>query len=101
MNLNVTRMVNHASARAALRSATARCHERVDQIFSRADLKSREGLADFLSAQAGAHFPAERALDDAGAAAIVPDWASARRSPKLAADLAALGRGPPSIDFDI
>lgn len=80
-----------ATARAALRQATAAHHDRVDQIFSRADLTHREGYGRFLLVQAAAHLSAEEALGRAGAASVLPDWPARRRADLLRADLAALG----------
>ena len=89
------------SARGALRAATAAHHERVDAVFSRADLTKRDHYARFLQAQAGAYLPVEAALASAGAARLVPDWDARRRSHRLTADLAALGVAVPDDDADI
>jgi len=79
------------SARFRLRDGTADCHERVDALFSAADLGSRGGYEQFLLAQAAAFLPAEKALDRAGIATLLPDWPNRRRSHLLVADLAELG----------
>lgn len=79
------------SARAHLRSATADCHRRVDDIFSASDLSEACSYGGFLRAQAAAFLPAEDALEDAGAADLLSDWTSRRRAAPLIADLAALG----------
>ncbi len=79
------------SARSALRAATRADHARVDALFSDSDLASRAGYARFLARQAAAHLPVERAIDAAGAEALVPDWPARRRAPLLLADLADLG----------
>lgn len=89
------------SARGALRTATAAYHDRVDAVFSRADLANRDDYGRFLQAQAGAYLPAEAALARAGAATIVPDWDLRRRSSRLTADLAALGVAAPADDAEI
>jgi heme oxygenase len=78
-------------ARQALREATAAAHSEVDAIFSRFDLRSAEGYRRFLIAQASALFPTEAALDEAGAADLVPDWQARRRSKALREDLEVLG----------
>lgn len=88
-------MTAESNARAMLRAATADCHERVDAIFSRADLADRDGYGRFLLSQADAFLPIERALDRDGIEQVVPDWAARKRAPALLADLAALGlEGP-------
>ncbi|WP_069203505.1 biliverdin-producing heme oxygenase [Sphingomonas panacis] len=89
------------SARGALRTATAAHHDRVDAVFSRADLANRDHYARFLQAQAGAYLPVEAALERAGAARLVPDWEARRRSHRLRADLAALGIAVPDDGADI
>lgn len=87
-------MVSRQSARSALRNATSADHERVDAAFSRFDLASRDGYGAFLVAQAAAHLPVEAALDGAGVARVLPDWAQRRRGDRLRADLAAMGLEP-------
>ncbi len=72
------------SAITLLRSATATAHERVDDAFGGYDLDHREGYRRFLLAHADA-LPGAEAM----AAAVWP--ALRRRTPLLAADLAALG----------
>jgi heme oxygenase len=84
------------SARAALRSGTAAAHERVDALFSTLDLSTEADYRLFLSAQATAFLPAEEALDQAGVAALVPDWPERRRAHLLRADLAGLFAPLPS-----
>lgn len=97
-------MLSYTSARAALRAATAACHDRVDAVFSRIDLADPGGYGRFLQAQAGAYLPVEAALDRAGATSVVPDWPGRRRADVLRADLDALGlavpAGGPDITFD-
>lgn len=94
-------MVTRSSARSALRAATAPFHDRVDAVFSKADLKTRAGYARFLAAQAAAHIPVEDALDRAGAARLIPDWTARRRADLLRADLAELGLATPVPAGDI
>jgi heme oxygenase (biliverdin-IX-beta and delta-forming) len=89
------------SARAALRHATARHHDAVDAIFSKADLSDRADYGRFLQAQAAAFFPVEAALTRDGVADVVSDWSSRQRSAMLRADLAALGIEPPAPIGDI
>lgn len=84
------------SARSALRSATAPHHDRVDHVFSVADLTDRAAYGRFLMAQAGAHIPVEEALTQAGAESIFPDWTGRQRADLLRTDLAALGLEPPA-----
>ena len=77
-------------ARAALRAATAAEHREVDAAFSRFRLGDETGYRDFLLAQAAGFLPVEQALDEGGAAKILPDWPQRRRGDLLRADLAAL-----------
>jgi heme oxygenase len=94
-------MISPTSARGALRAATAVHHDRVDAVFSRADLTDRTGYGRFLQAQAGAYLPVEAALERAGAANLVPDWSARRRAALLTADLTALGLSAPEEPIDI
>ena len=89
------------TVRAALRAATADCHQRVDAAFSRFDLGSEDGYRRFLLAQAEAFLPIETALDEAGAAAVLPDWPERRRGAQLRADLAALDVTVPELFPDL
>lgn len=82
-------------AHEALRSATAECHRRVDEIYSEADLGDRQSYGNFLRAQAAALLPAEQALERAGIAEFIDDWAARVRGHLLADDLAALGLAIP------
>jgi heme oxygenase len=86
----------HDTARAALRTATAPDHERVDAAFSRAVLSDRVSYGHFLRAQAAAHLPVEDALVRGGIAALVPDWDARRRDRLLQDDLHALGLDAPA-----
>jgi heme oxygenase len=79
-----------------LRSATAAHHDRVDRLFSQADLGCREGYGRFLMAQAAAHLPIEAALTEAGAATLLPDWRERRRASALIQDLTALDLAMPN-----
>ncbi len=66
-----------------LRRETGALHRRVDDAFSRFDLSVERGVQDFLTAQAAALLPIERAVErcrEGGAGALIPDWASRRRS---------------------
>lgn len=82
-------------AREALRSATADCHRRVDQIYSAARLSDPLSYGNFLRAQAAAFLPVEAALDLAGIADIVEDWPERIRGSLLLKDLAELGIAEP------
>jgi heme oxygenase len=84
------------NVRSRLRDATRREHGAVDAAFSRFDLSRAGEYAAFLSRQAAAHLPTERALDQAGAGTILPDWAARRRAGLLEADLAELGVARPA-----
>ncbi|RHW17372.1 hypothetical protein D1610_10375 [Sphingomonas gilva] len=88
-------MIGTGAARLTLRSATAEHHDRVDKVFSAAALDRREGYGQFLTAQAGALFATERALDNGRAETVVPDWPSRRRAELLRGDLIAFGLSPP------
>lgn len=87
--------MNASSPRFALKAATSDAHDRLDALFSRFDLTSRDGYGNFLRAQAGAWFAVEDALECAGADRMIPDWAHRRRSAALCADVASLGLAPP------
>lgn len=66
-----------------LRRGTGALHRRVDDAFSRFDLSIEPGIRDFLTAQAAALLPIERALEEAregGPELVLADWASRRRS---------------------
>lgn len=82
-------------ARTALRTATSAEHERVDRLFSTLDLSRTGDYRRFLLAQATAYLPVEAALDEAGAAAILPDWPGRRRGDLLRRDLHVLGAAEP------
>ncbi len=85
-------------ARAALRRGTAADHERLDALFGGFRLDDPQEYRAFLSAHAMALTAVEHALDGAGFADAIDDWAGRRRSEAIAADLAALGESvPPSL----
>lgn len=86
---------NMTEPRRALRDGTLTLHKRVDEIFSRSDLSRRGDYIAFLSAQAAALIPTEHALERAGAAGLLPGWASRKRSWLLRADLLSLGAALP------
>jgi heme oxygenase (biliverdin-IX-beta and delta-forming) len=88
-------MINEVSARAALRAGTGSHHERVDRLFSAADLSDRASYGRFLQAQAAAHLAVERALVLRGVGAIVTDWPIRERGTLLCADLDELGLAIP------
>jgi heme oxygenase len=86
------------AARFRLRHATAAAHARLDDLFSRFDLSIASGYVAFLCAQAPAFLAVERALDDAGASALIDGWTLRRRSDALRKDLADLGQTlPPGL----
>lgn len=86
------------SVHAYLRSVTHSAHEQLDAQLSGFDLGDRADYTRFLTIQAAAFLPIEQALDDAGAATIVPDWSARRRGQSLRDDLAALAvAAPPPI----
>lgn len=87
-----------ATARFALRAATADAHDRVDALFSQCDLTGRAGYGAFLQAQAAAFLPIERAIDASDWGDAVPDWPARRRGALLLGDLAALGLPVPDAN---
>lgn len=84
-----------ASARFALRDATAEAHARLDRLYASLDLAKRDDYAAFLLSHAAAFIPTEDALDDAGAEAVSPGWSATRRADALRADLAEIGLEAP------
>lgn len=78
------------SARWTLRDETAADHRRIDKAYSVFDLGDREEYRGFLQAQADAVLSIEKALDEAGAQGVLPDWPARSRSAALRADIAAL-----------
>ncbi|MDM9626011.1 biliverdin-producing heme oxygenase [Rhizobium sp. S152] len=77
--------------RNALRTETTDSHATVDDIFSRFDLGNSRDYTAFLRAHARILPAVEAALEQAGIADLLPDWADRRRTDQLAADLADLG----------
>jgi heme oxygenase (biliverdin-IX-beta and delta-forming) len=86
-----------ADARAALRSATAPDHERLDALFGQFRLDDPTDYRAFLTAHAMALPAIEHALDTAGFAALLDDWPARKRGPAIAADLATLGQPAPAL----
>ncbi len=76
---------------AQLRAATSGLHEAVERGFAHLDLAEPADYARFLALQAAAILPLEAALDQAGIAGLLPDWAARRRADALLGDLATLG----------
>lgn len=66
-----------------LARVTAPLHTRVDAAAAAFDLSTDEGAGAFIALMARGVRPVERALDNAGAAAIFPEWPSRRRSHTL------------------
>lgn len=91
-------MSSRSSPRFILRDATAQWHQRVDAIFSAADLADHTGYGQFLCAQAAAHLPVERALDAARMEQIITDWPVRRRAHLLREDLAAFDLAVPPLE---
>lgn len=89
-------MSERGAAHVALRSGTASDHERLDGLFERFDLADPTSYRGFLTAHAKALPAVEHALDDAGFAALLPDWTERRRADALSADLAAVGAQVPA-----
>ncbi len=84
------------SAHAFLRAATRAAHNQVDALLSSYNLGDPADYGRFLGIQAAAFLPVEQALDDAGAAAVIPDWSDRRRGAQLREDIADLGIEPPA-----
>src|SRR5690606_8617990 len=84
-------------AHEALRTATADCHRRVDQIYSAARLSERLAYGNFLRAQAAACLPLEASLERAGVAGVVEDWPERVRGLLILADLAELEIEKPAL----
>src|ERR1700749_4931228 len=73
-----------------LRRAIAESHEHLDTLADRMNLRTKQGYARFLAAQAAALVPVEAALETGGIAHLLPDWPERRRSADLKADLDSL-----------
>lgn len=69
----------------------------MDAAFSAHDLSTVEGYGRFLSAQSRAFVAIERAVDAAGAGALLADWQSRRRADLLLEDMADLGLAAPQM----
>ena len=82
-------------ARDALKRATRDVHDRLDAILSSYRLDDAADYRRFLTAQAAAFLPVERALTAAGAGDLVPGWTNTLRGSLLIADLDALGARTP------
>lgn len=85
-----------ASARLALREATASLHLEVESRFAGLDLATANGYGRFLLVHAEVIPALEAALDRAGIEATLPDWPRRRRAAALATDLTALGLPVPA-----
>jgi heme oxygenase len=90
------RLSEGRSVRAFLRDGTRDAHAAVDDAFSALPLGEREGYLALLQAHAAVLPPLETALQAAGVATVLPDWAARRRSPALLADLRRLGGAAPA-----
>ncbi|RYD61978.1 MAG: biliverdin-producing heme oxygenase [Sphingomonadales bacterium] len=88
-------MIDHSSARHALRLQTATDHDRVDRVYSNFDLGSAPGYRAFLRAQADPFLAVEAAIDRFDPSAILPDWPVRRRAGLLRQDLDDLGEPEP------
>lgn len=88
----------HQNARFILRDATAQWHQRVDAVFSRANVADRACYGQFLCAQAAAHLPVERALDAGRMADVIIDWPCRRRAQLIREDLIALNLVMPPLE---
>lgn len=77
--------------RHALRLGTRAAHERLERCFGAFNLTRHADYAAFLRAQAAALVRLEAALERAGIAAILPDWAERRRAAQIRTDLQRLG----------
>ena len=85
--------------RTLLREATASAHGRVDDAFTRLNLGRRNDYRRFLAAHASVILPLEALAGQAGAAQVLQDWPSRRRTGALRDDLAAFGLQPPSLSL--
>ena len=85
-----------SGTRLTLRAATSADHDRLDALFAGFDLGDRASYVRFLLAHAAALLAVEGAIDAAGMAALLPDWAARRRGGLIGDDLAALGIAVPA-----
>ncbi|RVT97876.1 heme oxygenase [Rhodovarius crocodyli] len=81
--------------RQALRSGTRDAHARLDSALPALAFHDPRLYAAFLRWHAAIVPPLERALEQAGIARLIPDWAERRRRDALLADLRALGAACP------
>jgi heme oxygenase (biliverdin-IX-beta and delta-forming) len=88
-------MIDKSGAVAALRAGTAADHQRLDGLFAGFDLADPASYRAFLTAHARALPAVEHALDAAGFAERLPDWAERHRTAALTGDLAGVGTEPP------
>ena len=82
--------------RTYLRAATSNLHSMLDDQLGPLITQGDTGYAKFLSCSAAALLPIERALGEAGVAAVLPDWPQRSRSEALRLDLSALSLPEPS-----
>jgi heme oxygenase len=71
-----------------LKVSTAADHHALDERLSQLDLTTTAHYRRFLRASAAALLPLEQALEDAGVARVIHDWAERRRTEAIRADLA-------------
>lgn len=76
--------------RGRLRVTTAADHHALDERLSQLDLTTTAHYRRFLCASAAALLPLEEALENAGVALVIDDWAERRRTEAICADLADL-----------
>ena len=84
------------SVRRHLRTATNDLHSDLDARLAPLITQGDTGYAKFLSCSAAALLPIERALGEAGIAAVLPDWPQRSRSEALRLDLSDLSLPEPS-----
>lgn len=85
------------SVRRHLRTATDDLHADLDAQLAPLITQGDTGYAKFLACSAAALLPIERALGEAGIAAVLPDWPQRSRSEALRLDLSALSLPEPSV----
>lgn len=87
---------------ARLRAATETSHAALNAKLTPLFDQGLKGYAEFLWISAQGVLTLERALEAAGVATILPDWASRSRAAALRADMTALGiAGPPAMDVQL
>jgi heme oxygenase len=88
--------------RQALRAGTRDAHARIDSALPSLAFADPLLYVAFLRWHAAIVPPLEDALQEAGIARLVPDWAERRRTPVLMADLRALGTAcPPPLALEV